>query len=109
MGWGPDLRDEIQNAEKPQAGWHGRRRYQEARLKELPAESGSLPHRTVLALGESLPCGPVLVVPVPIANERPPIQGVPGVESPAEDPVGRGAEGDGEVEEPVEDPGPPRR
>ena len=35
--------------------------------------------------------------------------GVSGVEGPTEDPVGVGAEGDWEVEEPVEDPAPPGR
>jgi len=34
--------------------------------------------------------------------------GVSGVEGPTEDPVGGGAEGDWEVEEPVEDPAPGR-
>ena len=48
----------------------------------------------------------MLVVPVPLANERPPLQGVSGMEDAAEDSVGGGAEGDWEVEEPVEDPGP---
>jgi len=33
----------------------------------------------------------------------------PRVEGPAEDPVGRGVEGGGEGEEPVQDPGPPHR
>jgi len=38
-----------------------------------------------------------------------PLHGVSGVEDPAEDTVGGGAEGDREVEEPVEDLGPPGR
>jgi len=41
---------------------------------------------------------------MPLANERPPFQGVPRMEDAAEDPVGGSAEGDREVEEPVEDP-----
>ena len=48
----------------------------------------------------------VLVVSVPLANERLPFQGVSGMEDVIEDYVGRGAEGAREVEEPVEDPGP---
>jgi len=51
----------------------------------------------------------VLVVPVPLANDRPPFQSVSGMEDAAEGPVGRGAEGDWGVEEQVEDPGPPGR
>jgi len=42
-----------------------------------------------------------------IAVFYPTLPTVPGVEGPAEDTVGGGAEGDWEVEEPVEDPGPP--
>jgi len=106
MGWRPDLQDEIQNAEKPQAGRHGGWKYQETCFKILPAESVALPHRTVLALGEGSPYCPALVVPVPLANERPPSQSVSGMEDVVGDSVGRGAEGDWEVEEPVEDPGP---
>jgi len=49
---------------------------------------------------------PVLVVPMSLANERPPLQGVSGMEDAAEDSVGGGAEGDQEVEEQVDDPGP---
>ena len=51
----------------------------------------------------------VLVAPVPDSDPGVPPQGVPRVEGPAEDPVGGGAEGDWEAEEPVEDSGPPRR
>jgi len=79
MGWRPGLQDKIQNAGKPQAGRHGCWKYHEARFKVPPAESGALPHRTVLALGESLPYGQMLGVPVPLGNERPPLQGVSGM------------------------------
>jgi len=48
----------------------------------------------------------VLVVPIPEPDSGAPLQGVSGVEGPAEDPVGGGAEADWEVERPVEDPGP---
>ena len=61
------------------------------------------------ALGQDPPYCPVLVVPVPLANERPPFRGVSGMEDAAEDPVGRGEGGDWEVEEPAEEPGPPGR
>jgi len=49
----------------------------------------------------------MLVVPVPDPDPGTPLQGVPGVEAVAEDPVGGGEEGDREVEGPVEDQGPP--
>jgi len=49
------------------------------------------------------------VVLVPGSDLGPPLQGVSGVEGLAENPVGGGVERDWEVEEPVEDPGPPRR
>ena len=48
----------------------------------------------------------MLVVPVPDSDSGAPLQ---GVEGPTEDPVSGGAEGDWEVEEPVEVPGPPGR
>jgi len=51
----------------------------------------------------------VLVVPVPHENEGPPLQGVPGMADAAEDFVGGGAEGNREMEEPVEDQGSFRR
>ena len=51
----------------------------------------------------------VLVVPIPDADPRPPLQGAPGVKAAAEDPVGGGEEGDWEVEGPVEGTGPPGR
>ena len=41
----------------------------------------------------------VLLVPVPDAEPGLPLQGVPRVEGPAEDPVGRGVEGAEEGEE----------
>jgi len=44
----------------------------------------------------------MLVVPVPNADPGPPLQGVLRMEAAAEDPVGGGEEGDGEVEGPVE-------
>ena len=47
----------------------------------------------------------MLVVPEPEADEGPPLQGVSEVEGTAENSVGGCEEGDGEVEEPVEDPG----
>jgi len=49
----------------------------------------------------------MLVVPVPEPGSGAPLQGVSGVEGPAEDPVGGGAEGDWEAEGTVEDLGPP--
>jgi len=49
----------------------------------------------------------MLVVPIPEPDSGAPLQGASGVEGPAEDPVGGGAEGDCEVEGRVEDPGLP--
>jgi len=46
----------------------------------------------------------VLVVPVLLANERPPLQGESRIEDSAEDSVGGGVEGDWEAEEPVDGP-----
>jgi len=105
MGWRPHLQGEVPHAKEPEARWRGGRQYQEACLEVLPAEDRARPHRRVPALGQGAPHCPVLVVPPPLANERPPLQGVSGVEDAAEDSVSRSVVGDGEVEEPVEGPG----
>jgi len=76
----------------------GGRQRREARLEVLPAEDGARPYRTVPTLGEGSPLRPVPVVPVALANERPPLHGVSGMEGAAEDSAGGGAEGDQEVE-----------
>jgi len=106
MGRKPHLQDGVPHDREPKARWRRGRQHQETCLKVLPAEDRAGPHRTVPALSEGSPHCPVLVVSVPHANERPPTQGVSGMEGVAEDSLGRGAEGDREVEEPVEDPGP---
>jgi len=49
------------------------------------------------------------MVSVPLADERPPLQGVSRMEDAAESSVGGGTEGDREMEEPVEDPRSSRR
>ena len=69
-------------------------------------ENRARPHRIVPSLGQGSPHRSVLVVRVPLSDKRPPLQGVPGMEVVAKGDVGGGAEGDGKVEEPVEDPGP---
>jgi len=46
---------------------------------------------------------------VPLAKKRTPLQGVSGMEDAAKGAMGRGAKGDGQVEESVEDPGSTRR
>jgi len=51
----------------------------------------------------------VLGLPVPDADERPPLQGGSEVEGPAGDPVGRGVERKLEGKEPFHNPGPPCR
>jgi len=107
MGWGLDLQDEIPDAEKLQARWHGSWEHQEACLEVV--KDGALPDREVTLLDEERGRPAVLVVPIPDPDPGPPLQGVPRVEAAAEDLVGEGAEGDREMEGPVEDPGPPGR
>ena len=109
MGWRPDLQDEIPDAEKPEAGQHGIWEHQEACLAVLPDQDGALPVRAVPQLDEELAHPAMLVVPVPGSDPGAPLQGVSGVEGPAEDPVGGGAEGNWEGEGPVEGPRPPGR
>jgi len=94
VGGRPDLQEEIHDAGESETGRHGCWKHQEACLEVLPAEDGALPHRTVPALGESTPNSPVLVVPLPHADEGPPLEGVPGVEGSAEDPMEGGMGGD---------------
>ena len=48
----------------------------------------------------------MLVVSVPLANERQPLQGVPGMEDATEDSMGGSDEGDQAVEEQVDSQGP---
>jgi len=109
MGRRPHLQDEVPHVSEPKARWRRGRQHQETCLEVLPAEDRARPHRTVPALGDGSRHCPVLVVAVPLANERPPLQGVPGMEAAGKDAVGGGAEGDGKVEESVEDPGPSGR
>jgi len=52
--------------------------------------------------GEKMDGSRMLVVPLPIANERPPSQCVPRIEDAAEGSLGGGIKGDWEVEEPVD-------
>jgi len=106
VGWGSGLKDEVPHAEEPKTRWRDGRQYQKARLEVLPAEDRTPPHMTIPALGEGPPRCPVLVVQVPLANERPHLQGLSGVEDAAEDSVGGGAEGDQKVEKQVDGPGP---
>ena len=87
MGRGSNLQDEVPHANKPEARWRGGQQYQEARLEVLPAEDEARLHWT-------------LVVSMPHANERPPLQGVPRMEDAAEYSVRGSAEGDQVVEEP---------
>jgi len=93
MGWGPDLQKEIQGAKQAAAGRRGCWQLREARLEVLPADDRSLPHGATPSLDEERAHHSVPVVPVPDADTRLLLQGVPQVEGPAEDPVGRGAGG----------------
>jgi len=91
--------------QKPDGGWE----HQEDCLAVLPDQDGTLPDRVVPSLDERPAHPSVLVVPVPDPDSGAPLlQGVFGVDSPTENSVG-GAEGDWEVGESVEDPGPPSR
>jgi len=63
--WRPDLRDEVPNAEKPEAGRHGIWEHQEASLAGLPDQGGALTIRAVPQLHEELAHPTVLAVPVP--------------------------------------------
>jgi len=107
VGWRPDLQDEVPDAEMPEARRHGSWEHQEARLAVLPNQDGALPDRTVPQLDEESAHPAMLVVPIPELDSGAPIQGVTGVEGPAEDPVGGGAEGNWEGEGSVEDSRPP--
>jgi len=88
--------------------WNGCGCLQEARFEVLLAEDRSLPHRAVPELDEEPTHRSVPAVFVRDADAGPLVQGLPRVETPAEDPVGRGVEEDGEGEELVHDPGPLR-
>jgi len=50
MGGMSDLQKEIQDAEKPEAEWHGGWEHQEACLTVQPGEDGALPYRAVSPL-----------------------------------------------------------
>ena len=52
VGWRPDLQEEVLDAEESEGGRHGSWEHQEARLAVLPAEDGTLSHRTIPALGQ---------------------------------------------------------
>jgi len=102
VGWGPDLQEEVQDAQEPEARRHGGWECQAAGREVLPDEDGALPRRRIPALDNLPAYGPVLVVPAPQADERAPLEGVPEVEKAAEDAVEGSVEGDGEGETAVE-------
>jgi len=91
MGWRPDFQEEVQDGGDPEARRHDGWEFQEDCLEVLPGEDRSLPFRAVPSIDEEPAHRPVLVVSVPDADSESPLQGVPRVEAPAEDPVGRGA------------------
>jgi len=105
MGWGLNLQEEVLVACEPAAQWYGSREHQKARLAVLPAQDGALPDRAIPQLDKEPPHPAMLVVLVPNTDPGPPLQGVPGMETTAEDSVGGPKEGDGEVEGPVEGAG----
>jgi len=55
MGDRLDLQEEIQDAEKPEAGRYGGWEHQEARFEVLPVEDRSLSHRAVTAWTKNRP------------------------------------------------------
>jgi len=102
MGGGPNLQEEVPVACEPAAQWYSSREHQKAHLAVLPAQDGALPDRAIPQLDKELPHPAILVVPVPNTDPGPPLQGVPGMETVAEDSVGGPEKGDGEVEGLVE-------
>jgi len=99
----------MPESHKPDGTVAGSTDFHEARLKVLPAEGGKLPHRRIPALDKGPSERPVLVAPLPLANERPPLRGVSGMEDIVEDSVGGSVEGAREAEETVDRPGSVRR
>ena len=77
VGWRSDLRGEIPDAEEPEAGWHDSWKHQDASLAGLPGKDGALPDRTVPALEKEPDHPAVLVVLVPNADPKSPLQGAP--------------------------------
>jgi hypothetical protein len=95
VGWRPDLQKEIQNAKEPKAQRYGCWEHQAACCEVLPYEDGALPYRRVPTLDKVASEPPVLVVPMPQADERPPLEEVPEMEGGAENLVEGGLQGDG--------------
>jgi len=88
MGGGLDLRERVRGAEQAGARRCGCGWFRGARLEVLPAEDRSLPHWAVPTLEEESAHRSVLVVSVPDTDTGSPLQCVPRVEGPVEDPVG---------------------
>jgi len=91
----------MPSRQKPDGTVAGSSKRLASRLYQLKT---SLPHRAVPTVDEEPPYRSVLAVPVSHADTGLPLQGVPPVDGPAEDPVGRGTEGKREGEAPVQDP-----
>jgi len=62
VDWRPDLQNEVQDAEEPEAGRRGCWEHQEARPTVLLGEDGALPFRAVPPLDEEQTQPAVLVV-----------------------------------------------
>jgi hypothetical protein len=106
VGWWSDHQPQVQNAAPTAARPDGNWGHQKACLEILPAEDRALPLWAVPELDQNEAHHPVLVVPIPNTDEGTRPQSVPGVEGAAEDLMGGGQEGDREMEEPLEGPGP---
>ena len=84
----------MQKSQRPDSTVAGSTK--EACLAILPDQDGALSNRTVPQLDEEPAHPAMLVVPTPEPDPEASLQGVTGVEGPAKDPVGGGAEGDRE-------------
>jgi hypothetical protein len=69
VGWWPNLQSQVQDAAPTEAQPDGSWEHQEACLEVLPAEDRVLPLRAIPELDEKEAPRPVLVVPIPNANE----------------------------------------
>jgi len=106
---GENLQEEVPHAGEPEARRYGGRQHQEDCFAVLPTQDGALQDWAVPQLDEEPAHPAMLVVPMPLTDERPPLQGVSGMEDATENSVGGGKKGDQEVEEQVDGPGPAGR
>jgi hypothetical protein len=80
VGWRPNLQSQVSDAASTAARQDSSWEHQEACLEVLPAEDRASPLGATPELDEKEAHLPVLVVPIPNANEGTLPHGVPGVE-----------------------------